>query len=61
MDATIIIKQIESNQKRLIQLERERTIALIQSIAWQIAKDSGYSSPRDPRAMEAARRILEEN
>jgi hypothetical protein len=56
-----LTQQIELNQRRLIQLERERTIALIQSISWQIAKDSGYESPRDPRAMKAARRIVEEN
>ena len=56
-----LTQQIETNQKRLIQLERERTIALIQSISWMIAKDSGYSSPKDLRAMEAARRIVEEN
>lgn len=52
-----LIQQIEDNNKRIMEIDRDRTAALLQSVAWQIAKDKGLDSTRD--AMEEARQILE--
>jgi len=59
MNASISpIQKIEANNKRLAELELERTTHLVRAIAWAIAKDSGMDKPE--QAMGQAEQIVEQ-
>jgi len=56
MKTTNPIEQIKANNRRLAELEQERVVHLVKSIAWQIAKDAGMDKPE--QAMAEAERAI---